>query len=237
MCWRSSRLRDSVNISRKPAVLWARELTRLHSVLVLYADTIFQRQSRGVSPALAPLQWRSWVQYGDRSAECCRHQSQQRVLARSSKVEDERERGCEQQCSDLHCRKYSRNRLLNGRIIERNQNCEDEERETSPVGWVPCSLIPTEQERGSAGHVPRELNEDLSCNPSRPTIHLAQPFRDHVDHPVRDEWYLKLLSTRNDKLEVRDVGTVSRQEESLNSESLNELTDQHDVRLIHYTCA
>jgi hypothetical protein len=49
----------------------------------------------------------------------------------------------------------------------------------------------------STGHVPRELDKDLRCNTGRPTARLARPFPDLVGHLVRDERYLKLLSTRN----------------------------------------
>jgi len=33
--------------------------------------------------------------------------------------------------------------------------------------------------------------------PSRPAAHLAWAFSDLIDHPVRDERYLRLLSTGN----------------------------------------
>jgi hypothetical protein len=66
------------------------------------------------------------------------------------------------------------------------------------VGWPPArdiygsmyceQVIPaggsTEKEQYPTKHVLGESNENLSRNPSRPTIHLARPFPDLVNHPV-----------------------------------------------------
>ena len=114
---------------------------------------------------------------------------------KGSQDQDERERRGEQQRGNLYRRSNGRNRLSNGRVIERYQNREYKERKASSVCRVPHGPIPTEEEQNSTGHVPRELDKDLRCNPSRPTVHLARPFPDLTDHPVHDERYLKLLST------------------------------------------
>ena len=109
----------------------------------------------------------------------------------------ESERSGEHQRGNLHRRGRGRNSLANGRIIEWHQNHQEKEGETGPLGWVPYGPVPAEEQQSSTQHVPGQFNEDLSGDPSGPTIHLARPFPDLINISARNERYLKLLSTRN----------------------------------------
>ena len=119
------------------------------------------------------------------------------VRINDSQDQHEREQRSEQQRGDLHRWRHSCHRLPDSRIIERHQDHQHQERVTRPIGRVPHGPEPTEEEHRSAEHVPGKFNEDLSRDPSRPTVHLARSFPDLINVPVRDERNLQLLSTGN----------------------------------------